>query len=279
MDMQVLTPSREKEFEWLNPEKLLYFGYNLYVADDPATAGTERGEECRRIIRYYTSLKAEHGSLHEEYLMSARAVVASYAGAIWRLRKALDANIEEANADWGKMVMQSFGSRMTSGILKLGMRLGVLAVLTALGAALAQIFAPFIPQNIGEETGRIAPSVAGGAVMFVAGYLISFFWSMYHQLHIDNRFNQSSYAAWEMFMKGRVSQYDQHLFDLCEIWKDYVGRDYVTVSSIHAILEDDRRLLEMYFRQKRLASRGHFQIAVDALKSLRRKPKEAASKA
>ncbi len=280
MNIQVLSASslEKRQFIGMSPETLMYMGYCSYVADDPTTEGTFRGEDCRRVARYLASLAADPGSSAEEYLMSVRAILASYAGGIWRLRKALEANIGAAYADKDKMVMQNFGSRLRSGMLKLGIRLGVLAVLSALGAALAQIFAPFIPQNIGEETGRVAPSVAGGAAMFMIGYIVSVFWSMYHQMHIDNRFNRSSYAAWEVFMKGRRTCYQQHLSDLCEIWKAYMGTEYVVVSSIDVILDDDQRLLENYFRQQRLASRGHVQIVFDGLKSLWRKPKGAAAK-
>lgn len=258
---------RRVKLRWLNPETIMYIAYAMYVAEDKTVEGSLVHKEAVRVMQKYLDQTAQPGTRDEEYLIGVRAVAVSYVRAIQRLRRIMSENLKEAEGERDNHTFQRMGMRINSGVWRIALRLGLLVLIGALGSALALVFAPFIPQDFGQTTGKVAPSAAGGIVFSLIGLIISSIWSQYVQVRISNRFSRRVNAAWELFIDARESEYDQHLFDLCELWKGYTGHKYKVVSSIHTVLAHDKHLLRQYFREQKLASRGQLQILTDSIRS------------
>ncbi|MBU6321113.1 MAG: hypothetical protein KGI78_03555 [Patescibacteria group bacterium] len=130
----------------------------------------------------------------------------------------------------------------------------------ALGASVAQVIAPHIPAETARVTGTAAPSIALAALFFIASQMVSTAYTQLSNVLVVMRFNKKSNAAWRAFMDARRGAYDQHLFDLCELWKAYTGKEYKILSSMSVVFASDQALFSRYLMEHAAASEGQFGL-------------------
>ena len=160
---------QRQRFYTFTPDSVVDCGYHYHNERWHREMLGREAKISQLVISEFEGLTAEPGSADAIFLMHIRAVAGSIGNDIFNRKRACEAEkAAAASEERGMYSAQNLDWARTL-VLKIGMRLGMISVVTAIGyKVVAPLLEPLVPEHVARETGSFGPSVVIGFAFFLA---------------------------------------------------------------------------------------------------------------
>lgn len=275
-------PTQNLRFEWLNPTRVLNWGYAMYVASEPKYRRTTQRQEALLVLEDYKQLRDENLCLtarERVFISGVRETAISYANGIPRKNLTLKREMEAAERERSQYEERSKESENRSIPMRAIVRYVPPSVFAGLGVLAARIIGVVLPEEVTTATGKTLPQVIAAIGLAVIWMYAVKWWTERAEARIDNHYNSRVLKAIELHELGRDNEIAKYTADAVALWVAYTGKQAPKEwSSFRSITREEIRAAEILRRKRRELEQSNLDRLIirpvrKALGKMRRKKK------